>query len=266
MCKEVAAVQEVGVEGPRWTPAFAVVATLFDSVPGSRMRKDSLPEVDVYYQPFDKGGPEPRDILARWFDYCKADNKVLITAVVYIDRVCEKTNVQLDFDTANLLLIAALTIASKWRHDTVFNNRHYAIASNIEVSHLYSLERAFLKDLDFSLHVSPSTYKKYMSHIGQVIPATQPYAHCAAKTQMPPAAASHIGQVIPATQPYAHCAAKTQMPPAAASHIGQVIPATQPYAHCAAKTQMPEQRPAAAKKNFHSRKSRRASARRQPSG
>mmetsp|Transcript_8966 Transcript_8966/g.14600 ORF Transcript_8966/g.14600 Transcript_8966/m.14600 type:complete len:248 (+) Transcript_8966:510-1253(+) len=87
--------------------------------------------------------------------------RVLVMAMVYIDRICEK-NSDLVLATSNIhriCMIAVLT-AVKFTEDVPFPNSFWARVGGVTLTELNRMERSFLQKIAFDLQVSPQAFDK----------------------------------------------------------------------------------------------------------
>ncbi|KAJ9462016.1 Cyclin-U4-1 [Diplonema papillatum] len=140
-------------------PVADVVAALLDDV----VQKSAKDARASAYDGLKAPGISMLDYLARWLSYSNCpDDECLVLAVIYIDRVCVHTGVSLTKLNVHRIVIAALTVATKWHQDRVHGNSHYAAVGGVKHAELNRLERVFLNDLQWNTHVSPADHHKYL--------------------------------------------------------------------------------------------------------
>ncbi|KAL0370526.1 UNVERIFIED_CONTAM: Cyclin-P3-1 [Sesamum angustifolium] len=75
----------------------------------------------------------------------------------------QRTNMCLTSLNIHRLLITSVMVAAKFMDDAFFNNAYYARVGGVSTAELNKLEMKFLFSLDFQLHVSVQTFRKYCS-------------------------------------------------------------------------------------------------------
>jgi len=98
--------------------------------------------------------------LNRIHKYCPASNEVFVSLLVYLDRMtrlakeaCGKT-FPIDMYNIHRLIIAGVTVASKFFSDVFYTNSRYAKVGGLPLAELNQLELQFLLLIDFQLTIS----------------------------------------------------------------------------------------------------------------
>ncbi|KZV59778.1 cyclin-domain-containing protein, partial [Peniophora sp. CONT] len=105
--------------------------------------------------------------LARIHKYCPAPNDVFLALLVYFDRMArlsaDATGRAFVIDSFNVhrLVIAGVTVASKFFSDVFYTNSRYAKVGGLPQSELNQLELQFLLLNDFRLRVSDDEMQHY---------------------------------------------------------------------------------------------------------
>ncbi|EIN10242.1 cyclin-domain-containing protein, partial [Punctularia strigosozonata HHB-11173 SS5] len=105
--------------------------------------------------------------LLRILKYCPTTNEVFLSLLVYFDRMArlskEATGRTFVIDSFNIhrLVIAGVTVASKFFSDVFYTNSRYAKVGGLPQAELNSLELQFLLLNNFELMVSPEEMQKY---------------------------------------------------------------------------------------------------------
>jgi len=90
-----------------------------------------------------------------------------VMALVFLDRITESTGFQIQPKNWRRILLAALIIASKvWEDESVWNVDFVDVFPNLNADDLLLIEKCFLHDLDFNLHVKNSLYARYYFEVG----------------------------------------------------------------------------------------------------
>ncbi|PCH41570.1 cyclin-like 2, partial [Wolfiporia cocos MD-104 SS10] len=98
--------------------------------------------------------------LNRIHKYCPASNEVFVSLLVYLDRMtrmakeaCGRT-FPIDMYNIHRLIIAGVTVASKFFSDVFYTNSRYAKVGGLPLAELNQLELQFLLLNDFRLPIS----------------------------------------------------------------------------------------------------------------
>eukprot|EP00250_Pteridium_aquilinum_P029831 c40194_g1_i1 orf=2-1072(-) len=65
------------------------------------------------------------------------------------------------------LLITSIMLAAKFMDDSHFNNAYFAKIGGVSTMEMNGLEMAFLKMVEYRLHISPKDFEKLCSHFGK---------------------------------------------------------------------------------------------------
>ncbi|ODV92681.1 hypothetical protein CANCADRAFT_23775 [Tortispora caseinolytica NRRL Y-17796] len=108
--------------------------------------------------------------FARILKYCPATNEVFLSLLVYFDRIAQRANSLspqnepifiLDSYNIHRLVIAGVTVASKFFSDIFYKNSRYAKVGGLPLDELNHLELQFLLLNDFELAISVQELKQY---------------------------------------------------------------------------------------------------------
>ncbi|KZT12654.1 cyclin-domain-containing protein [Laetiporus sulphureus 93-53] len=109
--------------------------------------------------------------LNRIHKYCPASNEVFVSLLVYLDRMtrlareaCGKT-FPIDMYNIHRLIIAGVTVASKFFSDVFYTNSRYAKVGGLPLAELNQLELQFLLLNDFRLTISCEEMDYYMQMV-----------------------------------------------------------------------------------------------------
>ncbi|KAI0829302.1 cyclin-domain-containing protein [Trametes gibbosa] len=111
--------------------------------------------------------------LTRIQKYCPASNEVFLSLLVYFDRMmklaketCGKV-FAIDLYNVHRLVIAGVTVASKFFSDVFYTNSRYAKVGGLPLTELNQLELQFLLLNDFHLMISQEEMQFYASKLAQ---------------------------------------------------------------------------------------------------
>ncbi|PAV21150.1 cyclin-domain-containing [Pyrrhoderma noxium] len=109
--------------------------------------------------------------LLRILRYCPTANEVFLSLLVYFDRMSklteDATGSKFIIDSYNVhrLVIAGVTVASKFFSDVFYTNSRYAKVGGLPQAELNQLELQFLLLNDFHLSVSPEELQCYADEL-----------------------------------------------------------------------------------------------------
>lgn len=146
------------------SPYLRAVAEIFEQVASRGGGCEASGRTTIY----DSLAPQPpevslHDYLRRWARHTRCGAAAVLCAVVYVDRVCVRgtSAVSVTRRSVHRLLLAALTVASKWYTDAPFLNSHYAAVGGVPLLELNKLEAALLNDIGWAPHVSGKELATY---------------------------------------------------------------------------------------------------------
>jgi hypothetical protein len=125
----------------------------------TRFHARSIPSVDI------------QCYLTRIAKYCPCQNESFLSLLVYFDRMSKNTlsltgkPFKIDSYNIHRLIIAGITVASKYFDDVFYTNSRYAKVGGLPVSELNSLELEFLVINKFSLNISIPELQRYGDHL-----------------------------------------------------------------------------------------------------
>lgn len=107
--------------------------------------------------------------LSRILKYCPTTNEVFISLLVYFDRIAQRANSKTNtsqmfvMDSYNIhrLIIAGVTVASKFFSDVFYKNSRYAKVGGLPSEELNHLELQFLLLTNFRLMISLEELQRY---------------------------------------------------------------------------------------------------------
>ncbi len=106
-----------------------------------------------------------KDYLERVISYSKIENNTLITSLIYIDRLCQKTNLILTPYNMHRIIFTSILLSLKYNEDTLYSFSFYSKIAGVNVKELKSLESEFIKLIDFSLYVEAEQFEKYKQYL-----------------------------------------------------------------------------------------------------
>ena len=105
------------------------------------------------------------DYLIRIQTYGEISDSTLILGLIYIDRVCDISQICLTAYNIHRLLFSAILVAIKYNEDKYYENDYYAQIAGIKNKELKVIEYDFLNLINFELFVKDSVYSKYEKYL-----------------------------------------------------------------------------------------------------
>ncbi|KAI8580092.1 hypothetical protein K450DRAFT_239349 [Umbelopsis ramanniana AG] len=110
----------------------------------------SIPTIDIH------------SYLSRILKYTPCANEVFLSLLVYFDRMSRNdSNLRIDSFNIHRLIIAGVTVGSKYFSDVFFTNSRYAKVGGLPPAELNTLELEFLHLNSFNLSVSIEELQQY---------------------------------------------------------------------------------------------------------
>ena len=103
--------------------------------------------------------------LRRIVKYAKPEPSTLIMVLIFIDRVCESSNLQLSSINIHRLILASTVLSLKNNEDDYYSNEYYAKVGGISLDELNYLEYSMIMLLDFNMFIDEETYFNYESSL-----------------------------------------------------------------------------------------------------
>ena len=106
-----------------------------------------------------------KDYLTRIQKYTNLEDSTLIISLIYIDRILNATDIELNNYDIHKLVFTAIIIAIKYHEDEIYNHSFYAKVGGISGKELNKLEYYFLSFIDFNLFVGADEFKNYCRYL-----------------------------------------------------------------------------------------------------
>ncbi len=97
--------------------------------------------------------------------HTKIPESCFIASLIYIDRLISVTDCLINNLNVHRVIITSILIATKFLEDEYFNNSFYAKIGGISTAEINLLEIEFLRLINFSLYVSPTSYSNYENEL-----------------------------------------------------------------------------------------------------
>eukprot|EP00250_Pteridium_aquilinum_P006057 c16043_g1_i1 orf=233-979(+) len=104
--------------------------------------------------------------LQRIYKYTNCSPSCFVVGFILMDQLVHKQpNCHFMSLNVHRLMITSIMVATKILDDVHYNNAFYSRVGGISVAELNSLELDFLFRLQFQLHVTPSVFEGYCTHL-----------------------------------------------------------------------------------------------------
>ena len=102
-----------------------------------------------------------KNYLLRLTKFTKMEESTMILILIYIDRICNYNNIQLNYRNIFKLILASTLVAIKFNEDVHYSLEVYAKIGGVQPSEMENLEFHFLILIKFALNVDKKLYDKY---------------------------------------------------------------------------------------------------------
>jgi hypothetical protein len=103
--------------------------------------------------------------LMRILKYCMPEPSTMILCLIYIDKICENSNMQLTYLNIHRLILACMIIAIKFNEDDYYSNEYYAKVGGISMKEMNQLESNSLVLLDFNVFIDDILFDNYQKQL-----------------------------------------------------------------------------------------------------
>ena len=108
------------------------------------------------------------DYIERLLKYSKAFKEIIIIILIYLDTICAKHKINLNYYNIHKLIFAAFIVAIKFHEDEYYSFNYYAKLGGISKKETINLEYEFLSLIDFKLFVNQQLYDKYYNYLSNL--------------------------------------------------------------------------------------------------
>ena len=106
-----------------------------------------------------------KDFIDRLLKYSKTFHEIAVIIFIYIDKICNKHKINLNYYNIHKLILAAFIVAIKFHEDENYSMSYYAKLGGISTKEAIKLEYEFTSLIDFKLFVEQKEYDKYYSYL-----------------------------------------------------------------------------------------------------
>ena len=105
------------------------------------------------------------DYLLRIQACSNMEKNTLITGLIYIDRLCQETNITLTYYNIHRIIFTSILLSIKYNEDKYYKNRYYADIAGVSIKELNYLEYIYVKMIHFQLYVNDKIFKRYKLYL-----------------------------------------------------------------------------------------------------
>ena len=106
-----------------------------------------------------------QDYIERILKYSKAFKEIVIIILIYLDTICAKNKIYLNYNNIHKFIFAAFIVAIKFYEDDNYSISYYAKLGGISKKEAINLEYEFMCLIDFKLFVNQKLYEKYYNYL-----------------------------------------------------------------------------------------------------
>jgi len=103
--------------------------------------------------------------LTRIMKYSKPETSTVIICLIYIDKICENSTLQLSIFNIHRIILSCMILALKYNEDDYYSNKYYAKVGGISLKELNELEYNIMVLLQFNFFIDDITYEKYQAQL-----------------------------------------------------------------------------------------------------
>lgn len=118
----------------------------------------SLPEISI------------EDYLTRIIELTQIEESTLILSLIYIDRLCSNTNMEITELDIHKIALTAIVLSIKYNEDLIYSQEEYANVGGVDTKELTALEAKFLNGLEFKLFINTTEFKMYRDLLYKNVP------------------------------------------------------------------------------------------------
>ena len=106
-----------------------------------------------------------KDYIERLLKYSKTFNEIAIIILIYLDTICCRNKIYLNYYNIHKFIFAAFIAAVKFYQDDYYFIGYYAKLGGVSKKEAINLEYEFLILIDFKLLVNQNLYDKYYNNL-----------------------------------------------------------------------------------------------------
>ena len=109
-----------------------------------------------------------KDYIERLLKYSKTFNEIIIIVLIYLDTICAKHKLNLNYYNIHKFIFAAFVSAIKFYQDDYYSINYYSKLGGIPKKEATKLEYEFMSLIDFKLFVNQKLYEKYYNYLSSL--------------------------------------------------------------------------------------------------
>ena len=110
------------------------------------------------------------DYLTRIIELTQIEESTLILSLIYIDRLCFNTNMEITELDIHKIALTAIILSIKYNEDIIYSQEEYANVGGVDTNELTALEAEFLNGLEFKLFINTTEFKMYRDLLYKNVP------------------------------------------------------------------------------------------------
>ena len=103
--------------------------------------------------------------IKRIVKYSKPEPQSLISALIYIDKICEKEKIFITKVNVYKLVLICIMISMKYNEDDINSNAFFAKVGGIDLENLNQIENKTYEILNYDLYIDDNLYQKYEDNL-----------------------------------------------------------------------------------------------------
>ena len=109
-----------------------------------------------------------KDYIERLLKYSKTFNEIVIIVLIYLDTICAKHKLNLNYYNIHKFIFSAFVSAIKFYEDDYYSINYYSKLGGIPKKEATKLEYEFMSLIDFKLFVNQKLYEKYYNYLSSL--------------------------------------------------------------------------------------------------
>ena len=101
------------------------------------------------------------DYITRIVQYTKIEENTLISALIFVDRLCNEEQIMLTEFNVHRIIFTAVLIAIKYNEDQIFNMEYYSQICGVKMNELNKLESFFCNVVNFKFYIDEKEFMMY---------------------------------------------------------------------------------------------------------
>ena len=151
-------------------PLTVVVSGLIEEIIGKNLpKKEKKIDFSSLFKGKNISKVTIRNYVSRLNKYFLNEQASLVVSLIYLDRICEITQIKLAQDNFHRLFLVSLVVAIKYTEDKYFLNSYYAKVGGVSLEDFNKLESEFIKAIEYFLYIDDEVFGKYVMYLRNLI-------------------------------------------------------------------------------------------------